>query len=200
MNQQFPYILRISEKAKSVRFQVSAEKGLEIVVPKRFSASRVPSLVAKNSQWIERAFQKAKAFQGLIGPMADWQMPEQIRSLALDLQWRVLGCHDDKKAVVVRETSATTLVMDGAINDADACQTALKGWLTHKTEEHLIPWLTRVSNEIGLGYSAVSIRQQKTRWGSCSSRRLISLNARLHEAFKPFTQILAIGRVLSTRL
>ncbi len=57
MNQKFPYILRISEKAKHVRFQVSVEKGLEIVVPKRFSASRVPSLVEKNSQWIERAFQ-----------------------------------------------------------------------------------------------------------------------------------------------
>ena len=69
MNQKFPYILRISEKAKRVRFQVSAEKGLEIVIPKRFSRSWVPSLVEKNSQWIERAFQNAKAFQGLIGPM-----------------------------------------------------------------------------------------------------------------------------------
>src|SRR6516162_8438237 len=136
MNQKFPYILRISEKAKRVRFQVSAEKGLEIVVPKRFNASRVPSLVEKNSQWIERAFQKAKTFQGLISPMADWQIPEEI----------------------------TTLVMRGATDDADACQTALKGWLTHKAEDHLIPWLKRVSDEIGLSYSAVSIRQQQTRW------------------------------------
>jgi predicted metal-dependent hydrolase len=72
MNQKFPCILRISEKAKRVRFEVSTEKGLEIVVPTRFSPSRVPSLVQKNSQWIEGAFQKAKAFQGLIGPMADW--------------------------------------------------------------------------------------------------------------------------------
>src|SRR6516225_4429617 len=60
MNQRFPYILRISENAKRVRFQGSVEKGLEIVVPKRFSASRVPSLVEKNTQWIERAFQKRR--------------------------------------------------------------------------------------------------------------------------------------------
>jgi len=103
----------------------------------------VPSLVEKNSQWIERAFQKAKAFQGLIGPMADWQMPEEITSLALDLTWKVLTCRDDMKSVVVRETSATTLVMHGATNDTDACQTALKGCLTHKAEEHLIPWIKR---------------------------------------------------------
>ena len=78
MNQKFPYILRISEKAKHVRFQVSVEKGLEIVVPKRFSASRVPLLVEKNSQWIERAFQKAKAFQGLIGPVPVWPAAHRL--------------------------------------------------------------------------------------------------------------------------
>src|SRR4029077_171417 len=104
-----------------------------------------------------------------------WQMPEEITSLALDLTWRVLTRRDDMKSVVVRETSATTLVMHGATDDAAACQKALKGWLTHKAEEHLIPWLKRVSDETGLSYSAVSIRQQQTRWGSCSSRRLISL-------------------------
>ena len=97
------------------------EKGLEIVVPKRFSASRVPLLVEKNSQWIERAFQKAKAFQGLISPVPVWQMPEEITSLALDLTWRVLTRRDDMKSVVVRETSATTLVMHGATDDAAAC-------------------------------------------------------------------------------
>ena len=97
--------------------------------------------------------------------MADWQMPEEITSLALDLTWKVLTCRDDMKSVVVRETSATTLVMRGATNDAGACQTALKEWLTDKAEERLIPWLKRISDEIGLSYSAVLIRQQQTRWG-----------------------------------
>ena len=179
MNQKFPYILRISKKAKHIRFQVSVEKGLEIVVPKRFNASRVPLLVEKNSQWIERAFQKAKTFQGLIGPVPAWKMPEEITSLALGLTWRVLTLRADMKSVFVRETSATTLVLHGATDDAAPCQTALKGWLTHKAADDLIPWLKRVSDETGLSYSAVSIRQQQTRWGSCSSRRLISLNARL---------------------
>ena len=106
-------------------------------------------------------------------------MPEEITSLELDLYWRVLTCRDDMKSVVVQETSPTTLVIHGTTDDADACQTVLKGWLTHKAEEHLIPWRKRVSDESGLGYSAVSIGQQQTRWGRCSSRRLISPNARL---------------------
>lgn len=179
MNQKFPYILRVSTKAKHVRFQVSVEKGLEVVVPKRFSLSRVPSLVEKNSQWIERAFQKAKAYERLIGPVPVWQMPEEIRLCALDLNWSVFISRDDMKTVVVLEKSGKTLVVHGATEDAAGCQQALKRWLTRKAEEHLIHWLKRVSDQTGLGYTSTSIRQQQTRWGSCSSRRSISLNARL---------------------
>jgi hypothetical protein len=217
MNQKFPYIFRISEKAKRVRFQVSAEKGLEIVVPKRFNASRVPSLVEKNSQWIEQAFQKAKAFQGLISPMADWQIPEEITSLALDQTWRVLACSNEMKSVVVRETSATTLVMHGATDDADACQTALKEWLTHKAEDHLIPWLKRASDEkrtqllsginqaatdpMGQLFCAPFDQSQRTAFVFAARVGYLRAGARVvsHEAFKPLTQILATGRVLSTR-
>jgi predicted metal-dependent hydrolase len=179
MNQKFPYILRISGKAKHVRFQVSVEKGLEVVVPKRLSLSRVPSLVEKNSQWIERAFQKAKAFEGLIGPAPTWQMPAEITLSALDLTWTLLTRRDDMKTVVVRETSAKNLFVHGATEDAAACQRALKRWLNRKAEQHLVHWLKRVSDETGLSYATTSIRQQQTRWGSCSSRRSISLNARL---------------------
>src|SRR5258708_22584057 len=127
MKQKFPYILRVSEKAKHVRFQVSAEKGLEIVVPKRFSASRVPSLVEKNSQWIERAFRKAKAFQGQVCPAPEWQIPQEIRSQALNLTWSVIPCHDGVNSVLVRETSATNLVIMGATDYASACHNAFKG-------------------------------------------------------------------------
>jgi predicted metal-dependent hydrolase len=179
MNQNFPYTLRISDKAKRIRFQVSVEKGLEVVVPSRFSLSRVPLLVEKNSQWIERAFQKAKAFHAPIGPAPVWQMPEQITLLALDLTWSVLSQRDDSNWLAIREPSAKTLVVHGATEDAAACQIGLKRWLTRKAEDHLLPWLKRVSDKTGLSYAAASIRQQQTRWGSCSSRRLISLNARL---------------------
>ena len=150
MNQKFPYFLRISKKAKHVRFQVSVEKGLEVVIPRRFSPSQVPLLVEQNSQWIERAFQKAKASRGLIDPIPIWQMPEEITLLALDLTWRVLTRRNDVKWVATRETSAKTLLVQGATDDAATCQTALRRWLARKGEDHLLPWLKRVSNKTEL--------------------------------------------------
>jgi predicted metal-dependent hydrolase len=105
-------------------------------------------------------------------------MPEEITLLALDLTWRVLTRRDDIKWVAMRETRGKILVVQGAIDDAAACQIALKRWLTRKAGDDLPHWLKRVSDKIGLSYAAASIRQQQTRWG-CSSRHLISLNARL---------------------
>jgi predicted metal-dependent hydrolase len=177
--EKFPYSLRISAKAKHVRFCVSFEKGLEVVVPKRFSLSRVPLLIEKNSRWIERALQKAQANEGLICPARIWQMPEEITLVALNLAWKVFTRPEEAQTVVVRETSSNALLAHGATEDAAACQRALKRWLTRKAEEHLNDWLKRVSDQTGLRYTTISIRQQQTRWGSCSPRHSISLNARL---------------------
>jgi predicted metal-dependent hydrolase len=57
-----------------------------------------------------------------------------------------------------------------------AWQSALRRWLARKGREHLVPWLERVSAELELPYSGVTLRGQKSRWGSCSARRHINLN------------------------
>ena len=43
----------------------------------------------------------------------------------------------------------------------------------------LVRRLNEISNDTGLSYNKVSIRNQKTRWGSCSSLNNISLNIKL---------------------
>jgi len=46
-------------------------------------------------------------------------------------------------------------------------------------EKILIKRLDKISNDTGLVYNKVSIRNQKTRWGSCSSLNNINLNINL---------------------
>jgi predicted metal-dependent hydrolase len=55
----------------------------------------------------------------------------------------------------------------------------LQHWLKREARRHLPDWLALVAEDTGHRYQRVSVRLQRSRWGSCSSRGTISLNAKL---------------------
>ena len=55
----------------------------------------------------------------------------------------------------------------------------LRSWILREARIHLEPWLFRVAEVVGEGPKRVQIRLQRTRWGSCSAQRTVSLNAAL---------------------
>lgn len=67
----------------------------------------------------------------------------------------------------------------GAIDDIETCHAALRRWLARRATEALPPWLERVASQCGQKPTAVSIRNQRTRWGSCARSGRISLNCKL---------------------
>jgi predicted metal-dependent hydrolase len=55
----------------------------------------------------------------------------------------------------------------------------LRRWILREARVHLEPWLFRVADVVGEQPERVQIRLQRTRWGSCSAQRTVSLNAAL---------------------
>jgi predicted metal-dependent hydrolase len=53
---------------------------------------------------------------------------------------------------------------------------ALLKWLTGLAGHHLSERLQQLGAELGIDYSHLQLRRQRTRWGSCSTRGTISLN------------------------
>ncbi|NTU72061.1 MAG: DUF45 domain-containing protein [Coriobacteriia bacterium] len=71
------------------------------------------------------------------------------------------------------------LVVVGDIDDGEACLAALSRWLDRVARERLLPLLADVAAEVGLGYESARVRHVRSRWGSCSAKRTISLNRAL---------------------
>ena len=71
------------------------------------------------------------------------------------------------------------IVVYGAVSDVEACHAALRRWLARHATKTLPPWLERVAAQCGHTLTDISIKNQRTRWGSCAASGRISLNCKL---------------------
>lgn len=176
----FKYRLRISPRSRSIRFRVTPQRGLEVVIPQGYDPGQVPALLARKQRWIRAALERVESLRAFYGPEADWCLPARIQLPAVGLAWTLTATQTDNAArTAVCEAGAGQLLISGDIDDEQACRAALARWLMRQAHQHLVAGLLRASRDVGLSYNRVLIKRQKTRWGSCSRNGTISLNAKL---------------------
>ncbi len=166
------YSIRVSRRARRVRLTYSAREGLVVVVPRRFSQKHVPRIVQDKAEWIKNIQRKLEKEQESRDPSLSEHLPACIRLPAIGVSWEVAYTPASRRTVFEQENNLTVTAGEDA-------PVLLRRWLHRKAREYLIPWLERVSRETGLGFSAITIRNQKSRWGSCSRHKRISLNQKL---------------------
>jgi len=75
----------------------------------------------------------------------------------------------------IRVTPAAGRLRVRAFDERQACQ-GLQRWLQQHARELLAPRLEVVAQQAGLSFNRVTVRAQKSRWGSCSAQKNINLN------------------------
>ena len=173
------YRLRVSPHARDVSVRVTVDRGLEVVVPRGYNAALVPQILENMQGWIRDALARAEANRRRINPEARWHLPTRIELPAINKVWQVVAKESERGSVSIREVSDGRLSIAGNLSDSRACRIALGRWLLRQAKRDLIPQLEALSRELGLRYGRVYIRLQRARWGSCSNRKAISLNAKL---------------------
>lgn len=186
------YTVRESARARRVTLRMSVERGLEVVVPRGFRRAKVPALVAEKAAWIARVEKRMAAERARLAAEPPDGLPEIVELRAVAEMWSVEYRETASSRVTVREwerpagacdgdagAAMGMLRVSGAVGDPESCRAALRRWLARKATGHLESMLAAVARDEGLSFSAVAVRGQRTRWGSCSRGGVISLNRNL---------------------
>ena len=169
------YALRLSPRARRVRLTVCPRRGLTVVIPRGFNPALVPDIVRGRLEWATRHLERVEALRHeALAP------PAAVELAALGRVWSVrYRARPGVRGVRLAASGGDSLEISGDLSGREPVREVLRTWLRREAARHLPPMLDALSTALGLPHAGLTVRLQRTRWGSCSASGAISLNARL---------------------
>lgn len=162
-NEEFKYKLRLSKRSKNVQLQVNQEGELHVVLPFGLRSFDHSAFIHSKTDWILKRItlssEKHYYYLGkeiMLQPCYNLFASETEYRFYKNILW--INIHSDNN---------------------QSLSTLYQNWLYIKSEEYLILRLKELAAKYNLVPNRITIRKQKTRWGSCSLSGVVSLNYKL---------------------
>jgi len=165
--------LRHSRRARRVAVRIDSSGQVELVVPRGVSETRAWSFLASRAEWVRSHLQRRRQLQ----PVAQEFPPACIALPALGERWRLFHSGGSGR-LQLRERAEGMLELRGE-GSSELLRRRLLDWLLARATQAFTTQLQELAQRHGFMFSAVQLRRQRTRWGSCSARGVISLNLAL---------------------
>jgi len=159
-----PHIIR--SKRKTLSLSINENADLVVRAPHRASYDEIQKFISEKSTWINNKQRLIKA-----------QLKDNANA-NLSLQYLYLGSLYPLK---IDNNSVEPISFNGHMFtitnvDSERISLPLKSWYKKRFIEVALPRLSYFSDKYKLKVNQVRVKEQKTLWGSCSSKNNINLN------------------------
>lgn len=161
-------------KRRSIEISLKSSNHLRVLAPKGMNQGEIMQFLKKKEAWIADGIQRWKeiesiqcSFQaGAVLPYLGSELKISLQSVSSSMQHRVSMVGDK---LLVETSNADPQVVQGLI----------KAWYIHQAN-HFIPQRVKEYEKLfPMAPIGVKIRDQKSRWGSCTGKNLLNFNWRL---------------------
>lgn len=166
------YTLKRSDKAKHARLEIRPEEGLTVVLPASYGLERARELVLKKQRWV---VDKLRTL-GQAGMLRREPIRSGDRLPYLGRSMKIEARESGSRAGGVRVGEDRLVVWLAA---GDTLHLPLEKWYREQAKDKIGPMVAELSRMMGLRYNRVTLKSQRTLWGSCSRKRNLNFNWRL---------------------
>lgn len=163
---------RPSRRATRLRLTIDARRGLRLVVPAGVSQAEAARFVEEQRGWVRRHLPCLREADRLRREAA--RPPDRLvvlgQPIAVQVQEGSASCRVDRTAEGIR----------ACVRRAADVRPLLQGWLRRKAAYVIPPGVHDLAQRHDLShFRRISVRDQSSRWGSCSRSGALSFNWRL---------------------
>lgn len=178
-------IQMIRSRRKTISITVKPDGNVLVRAPENMQATAVRRFVEEHRDWIEKK-QKLVEEHSEMRKTFEKKFVCGEKFLYLGREYALdLAAVPDKKRTKVEITENTLSVVTGASNEGtvgkfrEETEAAVRKWYKEKAGTYIEERTAFYAGQMGVVYGQIRLKEQKTRWGSCSSRGNLNFNWKL---------------------
>ncbi|MCJ7552575.1 MAG: M48 family metallopeptidase [Ignavibacteriaceae bacterium] len=162
-SKQFAYKLRLSRRAKNIQLQINQEGELQLVLPYRYRTIDHNSFIRSKTDWILKHLRN-----------------KQTKDFLYFGNKIIIKPNYDLFEVKTQYHFKNDILSINISSDENpSLKLIYQNWLYERAVEYIPSRAMELAKTYSFNPKRISIRRQKTRWGSCSKSGVISINYKL---------------------